>query len=251
MIDMPQEISNTLFSKMLRQGAKSLFKNKTVVNDLNVFPIPDGDTGDNMYMTINAGVDAAKGDTLAQLSYAAAQGMLLGARGNSGVILSRIFAGLAKGFDGLECADTAAFARAMSSAVKEAYAAIPVPVEGTIITVLREGAEGADAAGSLEHYFDTLTAAMQVSLDHTPDKLDVLRQAGVVDSGGAGLVCIFNGMQQAVEGIEDDDETEQSAAQPAAHTLDLGKFTEQHPGVRLLHGVPAAPDPRQDRHRPF
>ena len=217
---------------MLRQGAASLYKDKTVVNDLNVFPIPDGDTGDNMYMTLKAGSAATSGKdasgrtgALAQVSYDAAQGMLLGARGNSGVILSRIFAGLAKGLDGLNEADTEAFAAAMAAAVKEAYSAIPVPVEGTIITVLREGAVGADASGSLEHYFETLLAAMQVSLDHTPDKLDVLRQAGVVDSGGAGLLCIFRGMDEALHGIVAGEEAapESAAATPA---LDLSKFTE-------------------------
>ena len=212
---------------MLRQGAASLYKDKTVVNDLNVFPIPDGDTGDNMYMTLKAGAGEATGKVgaLAQVAHNAAQGMLLGARGNSGVILSRIFAGMAKGLDGLDEADTKAFAAAMASAVKEAYGAIPVPVEGTIITVLREGAEGADSAGTLEDYFESLLKAMQVSLDHTPDKLDVLRQAGVVDSGGAGLLCIFRGMNEALHGIVASEEAAPDTA-PAAPALDLSKFTE-------------------------
>ena len=210
---------------MLRQGAASLYKDKTVVNDLNVFPIPDGDTGDNMYMTIKAGCDAASGDDLAEMAAKAGSGMLLGARGNSGVILSRIFAGLAKGLEGVGEADTAAFAAAMASAVKEAYDALPTPVEGTIITVLREGAAGADASGSLERYFATLLEAMQVSLDHTPELLPVLKDAGVVDSGGAGLVCIFRGMDEALRGIVSEEE---AAPQPgaAAPALDLGKFTE-------------------------
>ena len=224
---MQQTINNSLYYDMLRQGAASLYKDKSVVNDLNVFPIPDGDTGDNMYMTIMAGAAAAAGKsgTLGQISRSAAEGMLLGARGNSGVILSRIFAGLAKGLEGKEDAATADFAQAMSSAVKEAYSAIPVPVEGTIITVLREGAEGADATGSLENYFDTLLAAMQVSLDHTPDKLDVLKQAGVVDSGGAGLLCIFRGMDEALHGITTADNAAGETT-PASPTLDLSKFTE-------------------------
>jgi DAK2 domain fusion protein YloV len=209
---------------MLRQGAASLYKDKTVVNDLNVFPIPDGDTGDNMYMTLKAGETAARGDSLSQVAEAAAQGMLMGARGNSGVILSRIFAGLAKGLEGRDSADAATFASAMRSAVKEAYGAIPVPVEGTIITVLREGAEGAEG-NSLEAYFDSLLEAMQTSLDHTPDKLDVLKQAGVVDSGGAGLLCIFRGMNEALHGIVSDEEAAPQAS-AAVPTLDLSKFTE-------------------------
>lgn len=211
---------------MLRAGAASLYKDKTVVNDLNVFPIPDGDTGDNMYMTIKAGCDAVRScsGNLPQVAKAAADGMLLGARGNSGVILSRIFSGLAKGLEGLEEADAAAFAGAMSSAVKEAYGAIPVPVEGTIITVLREGAEGA-SGDTLEGYFDSLLPAMDLSLEHTPEKLAVLKEAGVVDSGGAGLVCIFRGMKDALEGKT---ATDEPASDPstAAKALDLDKFTE-------------------------
>ena len=223
---MAQKINSVLFAGMLRSGAASLAKDKSVINDLNVFPIPDGDTGDNMYMTLRAGCDTAGGKTgtLSEVAGAAAEGMLLGARGNSGVILSRIFAGLAKGLKGLEEADTAAFAAAMASAVKEAYAAIPTPVEGTIITVLREGAEGADEGTSLEHYFETLLTAMDTSLEHTPDKLDVLRQAGVVDSGGAGLVCIFRGMNQALEGVIPEDDTPAVAA--PQQKIDLDKFTE-------------------------
>lgn len=210
---------------MLRSGAASLAKDKTVINDLNVFPIPDGDTGDNMYMTIRAGCDTTAGQkgSLSDIARAAADGMLMGARGNSGVILSRIFAGLAKGLQGVEEADTKAFATAMAAAVKEAYAAIPTPVEGTIITVLREGAEGA-SGDTLESYFSTLLAAMDSSLEHTPDKLDVLKQAGVVDSGGAGLVCIFRGMNQALGGEIAEEMPE--AASAATQKLDLDKFTE-------------------------
>ena len=211
---------------MLRQGAASLALNKAAVNDLNVFPVPDGDTGDNMYMTLKAGCDALKADaSLAENASAAASGMLLGARGNSGVILSRIFAGLSKGLQDVSVADAAVFASAMAMAVKEAYAAVPVPVEGTIITVLREGAEAADSAGSLEHYFDTLIPAMQLSLDHTPELLAVLKDAGVVDSGGAGLLSIFEGMRDAVHGIATE---EAPSGQPSSEKppLDLSAFTE-------------------------
>ena len=196
------ELDSLTFSAMLRQGAVSLSKDKKVINDLNVFPIPDGDTGDNMLMTLKAGCNAVKDNlgTLAELASAASSGMLLGARGNSGVILSRIFAGLAKGLQDIIVADTNTFAKAMDSAVAEAYKAVPVPVEGTIITVLREGAAGADASQDLNHYFETLLEAMQVSLDHTPELLQVLKDAGVVDSGGAGLLSIFRGMNDALNG---------------------------------------------------
>ncbi|MBR3426626.1 MAG: DAK2 domain-containing protein [Bacteroidales bacterium] len=220
------ELDGLTYVAMLRQGAVSLGKDKTVINDLNVFPIPDGDTGDNMLMTLKAGCAALEGHlgALSELSSAASSGMLLGARGNSGVILSRIFAGLAKGLKDVVVADTKAFAKAMQSAVEEAYKSVPVPVEGTIITVLREGVAGADAGSDLNHYFETLLNAMQVSLDHTPELLQVLKEAGVVDSGGAGLVSIFRGMNEALNGIISEEGIVPSMA--ASPTVELDKFTE-------------------------
>ena len=220
------ELDSLTFAAMLRQGAVQLGRDKKVINDLNVFPIPDGDTGDNMLMTLKAGCAALNDQlgTLSEIASAASSGMLLGARGNSGVILSRIFAGLAKGLQGVIEADTKAFAIAMQSAVEEAYKSVPVPVEGTIITVLREGVAGADAHSDLNRYFETLLEAMQVSLDHTPELLQVLKDAGVVDSGGAGLVSIFRGMNDALNGIISDEEiTPTTAATP---TVELDKFTE-------------------------
>lgn len=221
------ELDSLTFAAMLRQGAVALGKEKSTVNDLNVFPIPDGDTGDNMHMTLKAGCAALKDNlgTLSEISAAASSGMLLGARGNSGVILSRIFAGLAKGLQGVIVADTKAFANAMASAVAEAYKAVPVPVEGTIITVLREGAAGADASADLNHYFETLLSAMQISLDHTPELLPVLKDAGVVDSGGAGLLCIFQGMNDALCGRISEEELA-PASTPTAPVVELDKFDE-------------------------
>ena len=221
------ELDSLTFVAMLRQGAVLLGKDKTVVNDLNVFPIPDGDTGDNMLMTLKAGCAVLQDNmgTLSELASAASSGMLLGARGNSGVILSRIFAGLAKGLQGVIVADTKTFAKAMQSAVEEAYKSVPVPVEGTIITVLREGAAGADASADLNHYFETLLEAMQVSLDHTPELLQVLKDAGVVDSGGAGLLSIFRGMNDALNGIVSETEMEPTAT-ASVPTVELDKFTE-------------------------
>ena len=220
------ELDSLTFVAMLRQGAVILGQNKKVINDLNVFPIPDGDTGDNMLMTLKAGCTALNDQlgTLSELASAASSGMLLGARGNSGVILSRIFAGLAKGLQGVIEADTKAFANAMQSAVEEAYKSVPIPVEGTIITVLREGVAGADSSADLNHYFETLLEAMQVSLDHTPELLQVLKDAGVVDSGGAGLVSIFRGMNEALNGIISEEEIAPTSA--ATPTVELDKFTE-------------------------
>jgi len=220
------ELDSLIFADMLRQGAVSLGKDKNIINDLNVFPIPDGDTGDNMLMTLKAGCAALKDHlgTLSEVASAASSGMLLGARGNSGVILSRIFAGLAKGLQGAIVADTQVFAKAMQAAVEEAYKAVPVPVEGTIITVLREGVAGADASVDLNHYFETLLEAMQVSLDHTPELLQVLKEAGVVDSGGAGLLSIFRGMNDGLNGNISQEEIESTAA--PVPTIELNKFDE-------------------------
>ena len=220
------ELDSLTFAAMLRQGAVQLGRDKTVVNALNVFPIPDGDTGDNMLMTLKAGCSALENHlgTLSELASAASSGMLLGARGNSGVILSRIFAGLAKGLKDIVEADTQTFAQAMQSAVNEAYKSVPVPVEGTIITVLREGAANADASSDLNHYFETLLEAMQLSLDHTPELLQVLKDAGVVDSGGAGLLSIFRGMNDALNGIVSEEEL--MPATTAAPQVELDKFTE-------------------------
>ena len=220
------ELDSLTFAAMLRQGAVQLGRDKKVINDLNVFPIPDGDTGDNMLMTLKAGCAALNDQlgTLSELASAASSGMLLGARGNSGVILSRIFAGLAKGLQGIIEADTKAFAKAMQSAVEEAYKSVPVPVEGTIITVLREGAAGANANSDLNHYFETLLEAMQVSLDHTPELLQVLKDAGVVDSGGAGLLSIFRGMDDALNGIVSKEEIAPTTT--STPTVELDKFTE-------------------------
>ena len=219
---MTEYLDSKTFIGMLRQGAASLSIDKKAVNDLNVFPVPDGDTGDNMYMTLKAGCNELKDSfSLPENASAASGGMLLGARGNSGVILSRIFAGLAKGLEGRQIASAADFAAAMQSAVTEAYKAVPVPVEGTIITVLREGSEGADSSGSLDHYFETLVPAMERSLDHTPELLQVLTDAGVVDSGGAGLVSIFRGMRDSLNGISTEEEAPAAVQAPS---VDLSKF---------------------------
>ena len=189
-----------LYLNLIRGGAARLAEDRQAINDLNVFPIPDGDTGDNMYMTIEAGSQARADESLSDTAEAVSKHMLMGARGNSGVILSRIFAGLSKGLKGLKEADMPAFTQAMQSAVSEAYHAVSTPVEGTILTVLREGVDAAKGSATLEEYFDLWIAGMDLSLQHTPELLDVLKKAGVVDSGGAGLVSIAEGMRAALHG---------------------------------------------------
>ena len=128
-------MDGALFSKLIIGGTANLMRNRKTVNDLNVFPIPDGDTGDNMYMTVEAGAAMLRGESglnLGEAAELAARGMLLGARGNSGVITSRIFAGISKGLENAERATTAVFTRALERGVREAYEAVSVPVEGTI-----------------------------------------------------------------------------------------------------------------------
>ena len=219
-------LDGILFARLLRGGAANLKANVTTVNDLNVFPIPDGDTGDNMFLTINSGAAAAGegSESLSQTAGKAASGMLLGARGNSGVILSRIFAGLAKGFEGIASADVRAVARAFESGVSEAYGAVSVPVEGTILTVLKDSVTAANGNiaddSTLESYFADFNSELKESLERTPDLLDVLKEAGVVDSGGAGLGYIIEGMINALDGAEVS--LEAPAAQ--AKSVDLDAF---------------------------
>ena len=216
-------IDAKLYLNLIRGGAARLGLHRQAVNDLNVFPIPDGDTGDNMYMTIQAGCNPSTSTALPDVAKAVSAGMLMGARGNSGVILSRMFAGLAKGLAHVADADVKAFSRAMQAGVDEAYHAVSEPVEGTILTVLREGATAAAGSKDLDEYFDLMVSAMDLSLEHTPELLDVLKKAGVVDSGGAGLLYIAEGMRAALHGevAEALDETV-----PAAQHVDLDAFTE-------------------------
>lgn len=220
-------LNGALFAGMLSGGADHLGCYRKAVNDLNVFPIPDGDTGDNMLATVYSGADAVERDETADLADVAnrsAHGMLLGARGNSGVILSRIFSGINKGFAGVREADVPAISRAMECGVREAYQAVPVPVEGTILTVFSDGVRYAngrvDEHSTVESYFNDLIGEMQRSLERTPELLPVLREAGVVDSGGAGLIYIFEGMRRCLAG----EATERREAPIETKKADLDAF---------------------------
>lgn len=200
-------LNGSLFANMVKGGAANLGRSRAIVNDLNVFPIPDGDTGDNMYMTIDSGVSAVPtedGADLHEVSAKIAKGMLLGARGNSGVILSRIFAGIAEGFFGRECVDVKTFGEALEKGVTEAYGAVAVPVEGTMLTVYRDAVSYANdrvfAGMTFENYFEVFLTELRDSLERTPELLAVLKEAGVVDSGGAGIVYIAEGMERALLG---------------------------------------------------
>lgn len=210
----PTEIDGGMYAAMIRGGAAVMRAHRQEINDLNVFPIPDGDTGDNMLMTAEGGVRASGSRTAAgsarSLSASArciADGMLLGARGNSGVILSQLFDGIAKDLKGVETADAPALAHAFDAGVKQAYAAVLNPAEGTILTVAREASTAAarQAPDGLSAFFNAFLTEANASLDRTPDLLPVLRDAGVVDSGGAGLVRMAEGMAAVLCGADPDD----------------------------------------------
>lgn len=193
--------------KMFRDGVISASNNiansRSEVDALNIFPVPDGDTGTNMSMTIGAAAKAMAvlpdDCTIGDASARCASALLRGARGNSGVILSLIFRGFSKGFKGFETADSKAVANAFELGVKAAYKAVMKPTEGTILTVIRKASEAATKAAEteenpLEVSFEALKAAKE-ALAQTPELLPVLKQAGVVDAGGSGLVLIFEGIQ--------------------------------------------------------
>ena len=216
-----KDLGGILFSKMAKGGASRLRSNTDEVNKLNVFPVPDGDTGDNMRMTIESGIAAIENidsDDLAEVMKTLSHGMLLGARGNSGVILSQFFAGMSKGLSKSKTADPATFAHALELGVEQAYSSVMTPTEGTILTVAREAVEYAVAnltpKSTIRSLFADLVKEMHESLDRTPEILAVLKEAGVVDSGGAGLLYIMEGFNRVLNGEEATDEPE-SAAAPA------------------------------------
>ena len=223
-------IDGELFESIVIAGASNLKANLETVNDLNVFPIPDGDTGDNMYMTINGGLSGLKSvkeNSIGLKAKALAEGMLLNARGNSGVILSQLFSGLANGVSGKDSVDVSGFCKALAVGVKQAYASVVKPVEGTMLTVAREateyGEKHIDEMLTLGAFFDGFVSEMKSSLDNTPNLLEVLKEAGVIDSGGAGLLYITEGMKKAIEGKEI---AVTEIEQESQKTLDFSSFNE-------------------------
>jgi len=193
---------------LISAAAAALKERKEEVNKLNVFPVPDGDTGTNMSLTMDVVVaEASKLGADADIKavcHAVTHGSLMGARGNSGVILSQILRGLCEGIDGAECIDTELLATALERAVVVAFQAVRKPVEGTILTVLRETAEAARAAAdaglSLEEALKHTTTASFESVRRTPELLPVLKENGVVDAGGFGLAILFEGFSAAALG---------------------------------------------------
>lgn len=218
------------FEKLITSGVYNLKKHIDIVNDLNVFPVPDGDTGDNMYLTINGGLNSLKNineNAIGVKAEALANGMLLNARGNSGVILSQFFYGIALSLKDKINADTKVIAEAFKEGVSKAYASVVNPVEGTMLTVIREATENAinnlEKNESIGDFFDYYLNEMKSSLDRTPDLLFSLKEADVVDSGGKGLVYIVEGMKSAIEGKEIENNEEQNVN---ISSVDFSKFNE-------------------------
>ena len=200
-------LDGKLMAEMAQGGAAALRMKADEVNKLNVFPVPDGDTGDNMSLTIESGVAAIENistNSLATVMKLLSKGMLLGARGNSGVILSQLFAGAAKGLEPYERADAKIFAQALAVGVEQAYKSVMTPTEGTILTVAREAVEYAIASltpeTSIRILFNNLVKEMYASLQRTPERLAALKEAGVIDSGGAGLFYIMEGFNRVLNG---------------------------------------------------
>ena len=203
------EIDSSLLVKMFNQGTYALNQNRALVDALNVFPVPDGDTGTNMSLTMQSAVKNITDiefDTVEEVSKAFAKGLLMGARGNSGVILSQIFRGFANGCKDKEVLTTQDLVGAFTQAREVAYKAVLKPVEGTILTVIRKISTHLEEieTDSLEIHdlFEIILNRGNEILDKTPEYLDVLKQAGVVDAGGKGLMCILQGFNDAILGKE-------------------------------------------------
>ena len=181
----------------------ALVEHKAVINALNVYPVPDGDTGTNMSLTLQSVVDdlPEPGAAMADVCKAVSHGSLMGARGNSGVIMSQILRGLSAGLSDHESVDGATFSAALTAAAEAAYGAVGNPVEGTILTVVREAAEAADGVDTdLLTVFEAARNAAADALAKTPSLLPVLAEAGVVDSGGTGLLLFFEAALNVLDG---------------------------------------------------
>ncbi len=238
-----KSIGGALLKKMALGGAARLRSKSDEVNKLNVFPVPDGDTGDNMRMTIESGIAAVENmdsDDIAAVMKAISHGMLLGARGNSGVILSQFFSGLSKGLDKSKKADVVTMGEALKKGVEQAYASVMHPSEGTILTVARESVEYAvnriTPQSTVRSLFGDLVKEMYASLERTPEALAVLKEAGVVDSGGAGLFYIMDGFNRVLNGEQVNSDSTMEFAKITAETVSAPINTEFGPDSVMEYG---------------
>ena len=200
-------LNGQTLKQLLISGSNNLYNHYPEVDALNVFPVPDGDTGMNMNLTLTSGskeIQNRSDESAYEISKVFSRGLLMGARGNSGVITSQIFRGFSKGLDGLEEVNALAFSAAFQKGVEVAYKAVVNPVEGTILTVIRESsqflADNVKDNMSIEKCLDLMLQEARESLKRTPELLPVLKEAGVIDSGGAGLIRILEGMRIAAGG---------------------------------------------------
>ncbi|WP_171014937.1 DAK2 domain-containing protein [Culicoidibacter larvae] len=228
---MIQSMDGALYKALFSGGVAFFEKNVEYINSLNVFPVPDGDTGTNMHLTIVSGrneISTLTSTDLGVISKQLSRGLLLGARGNSGVILSQIFRGIAQGFEKHKTADTKLFAEGLKKGAEVAYKSVMRPVEGTILTVIRETAKDAvkiaRKTDDFESFLEQVLEAAKKSLAKTPDLLPVLKEVGVVDSGGQGLVILFEGMLKALRGEEIDTAVIAGDGDYVPVTLDLSDF---------------------------
>ena len=233
-----QLLNGNDFIKMIMSGANQLDNQRVKIDALNVFPVPDGDTGTNMSMTFRAGaneIQDLQDQPIAVVAKKLSKGLLMGARGNSGVILSQIFRGIAMGVEDLDVVDAKQLAMALKNGATIAYKAVMRPVEGTILTVIREGSEAtanyANADLSIEEIFKYFIAACDKSLQNTPELLPVLKEVGVVDSGGAGLLEVFKGFDLALAGnpvslSQEPEEAQMMQGQAGAGEQGYGYCTE-------------------------
>ncbi|TFJ94610.1 DAK2 domain-containing protein [Lentibacillus salicampi] len=223
-----ETLNGATFTQMVLAGAHHLKNNAEKIDTLNVFPVPDGDTGTNMNLSITSGADEVKklnSGNISEVATAFSKGLLMGARGNSGVILSQLFRGFAKGIDQKQSLSAEDFANAFDNGVNTAYKAVMKPVEGTILTVAKDAAETAVIESETEKdvtaLMEKIVKEAKASLKRTPELLPVLKEVGVVDSGGQGLVTIYEGFLAALKGEEvpepDTDDIEMDAMVNAEH----------------------------------
>lgn len=202
-----EKLNGLVLAEMIDLGSKNLAKNAEKINALNVFPVPDGDTGTNMNLSMSSGAKETAAnvvENIGELGKSFSKGLLMGARGNSGVILSQLFRGMSQHIADKKEVNAKEFAEAIQNGVSIAYKAIIKPVEGTILTVAREAAEAgikaAENTTSVVEVMEAIYAEAQASLKRTPELLPILKEVGVVDSGGQGLVCVYQGFVAALKG---------------------------------------------------
>lgn len=202
-----QSLDGNQFAEMIKKGANHLGANAQMVDALNVFPVPDGDTGTNMNLSMTSGSKEAqknKQNHIGKVAMALSKGLLMGARGNSGVILSQLFRGFAKDIEQKSILNAKEFAHAFEAGVETAYKAVMKPVEGTILTVAKDSAqkaiETAKSEADIIVIMESVLNEAKASLKRTPDLLPVLKEVGVVDSGGQGLVCVYEGFLASLKG---------------------------------------------------